>query len=289
MTRIADLLAAGRTYSFEFGPPRTPEAEARLEKTLLELDELEPSFVSVTYGAGGSTRETTRRIVEHIARDTSMTPMPHLTCVAHTRAQLAEIITGYRDEGLENILALGGDAPLDGHEYPTDFLYATELIEVVKEIGDFSIGVAAFPEGHPRSPDLVTDRRYLAEKLRLADFGITQFFFRAADYFRMVDDLAALGVDRPVLPGIMAFVNVDGLRRMAGLNATVIPAELEVQLDAVDGTPSAVRELAVEVSTALIAELLEGGAPGVHLYTMNYPTAAKQIWANLGLATPPPA
>ena len=283
--RIGDLLAQGRTYSFEFGPPRTPEAAERLEKTLLELEPLHPSFVSVTYGAGGSTRDTTRQIVEHIARDTSMTPMPHLTCVAHTRAELVEIVSGYRDSGLENILALGGDPPADGVEYPTDFHYATELIEVVRAVGDFSVGVAAFPEGHPRSPDLAADRRRLADKLRAADFGITQFFFRAEDYFRMVSDLADLGVDTPVLPGVMAFVNVPGLRRMAALNGTVIPDELERRLDEVEGTPSAVRELAVEVCTPLIAELLEGGAPGVHLYTMNFPRAAKEIWANLGLTS----
>ena len=281
--KIRDLLAAGPTYSFEFGPPRTPEAEERLEKTLLELERLAPSFVSVTYGAGGSTRDATKRIVEHIASDTSMTPMPHLTCVAHARAQLVDIVAGYRDAGLENILALGGDPPVAGEELPTDFTYATELIEVVKEVGDFSIGVAAFPEGHPRSPDLGTDRRHLAAKLRTADFGITQFFFRAADYFRMVEDLAALGVTTPVLPGIMAFVNVEGLRRMAGMNNCTIPDDLQERLDQVDGNPSAVRQLAVEVSTPLIAELLEGGAPGVHLYTMNFPTAAKEIWANLGL------
>jgi methylenetetrahydrofolate reductase (NADPH) len=283
MTKIRDLLAAGRTFSFEFGPPRTPEAEERLEKTLLELDRLDPSFVSVTYGAGGSTRDVTRRIVEHIARDTTMMPMPHLTCVAHTRAQLVDIITGYRDAGLENILALGGDEPLDGVAYPTDFHFASELVEVVKELGDFSIGVAAFPEGHPRSPDLPTDRQHLAAKLREADFGITQFFLRADDYFRMVDDLAGLGVDTPVLPGIMAFVNVAGFRRMAALNNTTIPDELQSRLDSVDGDPAAVRQLAVETCTPLIAELLEGGAPGVHLYTMNYPTGAKEIWANLGL------
>jgi methylenetetrahydrofolate reductase (NADPH) len=280
MTRIADLLATGTTYSFEFGPPRTPEAEERLEKTLVELEPLRPSFVSVTYGAGGSTRDTTRRIVEHIAQDTSMTPMPHLTCVAHTRAEVVDIVTGYRDAGLENILALGGDPPLDGGEYPTEFEHATELIEVVRSVGDFSIGVAAFPEGHPRSPDLATDRRFLRQKLEAADFGITQFFFRADDYFRMVDEL---DIDRPVLPGIMAFVNVDGLRRMAALNATVIPPELQARLDEVNGTPSAVRQLAVDTCVPLIAELLERGAPGVHLYTMNFPTAAKQIWTELGL------
>jgi methylenetetrahydrofolate reductase (NADPH) len=287
LTRIAELLAAGPTYSFEFGPPRTPEAEERLERTLVELEPLAPSFVSVTYGAGGSTRETTRRIVEHIARDTAMTPMPHLTCVAHSRAEVVDIVSGYRDMGLHNILALGGDPPVDGADKPTDFRFATELIDVVREVGDFSVGVAAFPEGHPRSPDLATDRRQLAAKLRQADFGITQFFFRAGDYFRMVEDLAALGASAPVLPGVMAFTNVDGLRKMAALNATRIPDELDARLEDVAGEPRLVRELAVEVCTALIAELLDGGAPGVHLYTMNFPTAAREIWANLGLAAHP--
>lgn len=286
MTKIADLLREGPTYSFEFGPPRTPEVEERLQKTLLTLEPLHPSFVSVTYGAGGSTRETTRRIVEHIARDTSMTPMPHLTCVAHTRAEIVDIVGGYRDAGMQNLLALGGDPPLDGLEHPSDFQYATELVQLVREIGDFSVGVAAFPEGHPRSPDLASDRRHLAHKLQLADFGITQFFFRSADYFRMLDDLAALGVEKPVLPGVMAFVNVDGLRRMSAMNATTIPDELQARLDAADGEPSAVRRLAVEVCTTLIDELLAGGAPGVHLYTMNYARAATEIWANLGLRPP---
>ena len=285
MTRIGDLLAAGPTYSFEFGPPRTPEAEERLEKTLIELEPLHPSFVSVTYGALGSTRDTTRRIVEHIARDTSMMPMPHLTCVAHRRDEVVSIVEGYRDAGLHNILALGGDPPAEDEAMPSDFEHATDLIEVVREVGDFSVGVAAFPEGHPRSPDLATDRRYLARKLEQADFGITQFFFRAEDYFRMRDDLAALGVEKPVLPGIMAFVNVDGLRRMSAMNGTVIPAELEPRLDQVAGDPPSVRELAVETCVPLIEELVAGGAPGVHLYTLNFARAAREIWGALGLGS----
>ena len=247
MTRIADLLRAGPTFSLEFGPPRTPEQEDRLAKTLVELEPLDPSYVSVTYGALGSTRDTTARIVDHIATNTSMTVMPHLTCVGHTRSQLEEIVSGYRDRGIENLLCLGGDLPEDGSDLATDFSYASELIELAQELGDFSVGVAAFPELHPRSPDRDSDRRHLAAKLRDADFGITQFFFGADDYFRMVDELAALGVDTPVLPGIMSFVNVEGLRRMSRLNGTAIPAELERRLDQVDGDPPRVRELAVEV------------------------------------------
>jgi methylenetetrahydrofolate reductase (NADPH) len=283
MTRIGDLLAAGPTYSFEFGPPRTQEQEERLAKTLLELEPLGPSFVSVTYGAGGSTRETTTRIVEHIYTETSMTVMPHLTCVAHTRPQLTEIIEGYHHGGIENLLALGGDPPEDGAEYPSDFRYATELIELARGIGDFSIGVAAFPENHPRSPDTAADRSRLADKLRLADFGITQFFFRADDYFRMVDELAARGVHTPVLPGVFAFVNVEQARRFAGINGAHIPADLERALDLVDGKPPEVRKLAVEVCTALGEQLLDGGAPGLHLYTLNFSRATTEIWANLRL------
>ena len=283
MSRIRDILAAGPSYSLEFGPPRSPEQEERLAKTLLELEPLGPSFVSVTYGAGGSTRDVTARVVGHIHTDTSMTVMPHLTCVAHTRPELADIIESYRDSGIENLLALGGDPPEDGSTYPSDFTYATELIELARELGDFSIGVAAFPENHPRSPDTPSDRRHLADKLRLADFGITQFFFEADDYFRMVDELAALGVDTPVLPGVFAFVNVEQARRFARINATHIPDDLQRRLDLVDGKPPEVRELAVEVCTALGERLLAGGAPGLHLYTLNFSRATKDIWANLDL------
>jgi methylenetetrahydrofolate reductase (NADPH) len=283
VTRIGDLVAAGPTYSLEFGPPRTPDQEERLDKTLLELEPLGPSFVSVTYGAGGSTRDVTERVVQHIATGTSMTVMPHLTCVAHTRQQLTDIIGGYRDAGIENLLALGGDPPEDGVEYPADFTYATELIELAREIGDFSIGVAAFPENHPRSPDTAADREFLAAKLRMADFGITQFFFDADHYFRMLDELAAHGVDTPVLPGVFAFVNIEQARRFAHINAATIPAELSRRMDLAEGTPSAVRELAVETCTALGERLLAAGAPGLHVYTLNFSRATKEIWANLGL------
>jgi methylenetetrahydrofolate reductase (NADPH) len=283
MSRISDILAAGPSYSLEFGPPRSPEQEERLAKTLLELEPLGPSFVSVTYGAGGSTRDATARVVGHIHTDTSMTVMPHLTCVAHTRPELAGIIESYRESGIENLLALGGDPPEDDTTYPSDFSYATELIELARELGDFSVGVAAFPENHPRSPDTASDRRHLADKLRLADFGITQFFFEADHYFRMVDELAALGVDTPVLPGVFAFVNVEQARRFARINAAHIPDDLQRRLDLVDGKPPEVRELAVEVCTALGERLLAGGAPGLHLYTLNFSRATKDIWANLDL------
>jgi methylenetetrahydrofolate reductase (NADPH) len=285
VVKVGELLASGRTLSFEFSPPKTDEVARRLEKVLQELEPLGPSFVSVTYGAAGSTRDKTREIVEHIHRDTSMTVVPHLTCVAQRRDEIAALVEGYRDAGIQNLLALAGDPPLEGDGHPADFTYAYELIELARGIGDFSIGVAAIPEGHPRSPDLATDRRHLADKLALADYGITNFFFVADDYFRMVDDLAALGVTTPVLPGLMLFPerSVAGLRRMAATNNTTIPDALQEQLDQAEGDSGAVRRLLVETNAELGQALLVGGAPGLHLNTMNYSRASQELVPQLGL------
>ena len=283
MPKIAEMLRAGRTLSFEFSPPRDDHAERQLHKSLLKLEKLQPSFTSVTYGALGSTRDKTREIVEHIHTNTSMTVMPHLTCVGHTRQQIADIIDDYRAVGIENLLALGGDPPADGSDLPTDFRYANELVEVAREAGDFSIGVAAFPEVHPRSPDRASDRRHLAAKLRVTDFGITNFGFEPDHYFRMVDELAALGVDTPVLPGVMLFVNVDGLRRMASINKVAIPAALDRALDLVAGNPTDVRKLASEWGTVVTERLLDGGAPGIHFYTLGASRATLDVYSNLGL------
>jgi methylenetetrahydrofolate reductase (NADPH) len=281
--KIGELLRAKRTLSFEFSPPRDDVAQRRLEKVLLTLEKLHPDFTSVTYGALGSTRDKTREIVEHIHHNTSMPVMPHLTCVGHTRAQITEIVSDYRALGIENLLCLGGDPPVDGHAVAGDFRYATELIETARELGDFSIGVAAFPELHPRSPDRESDRRHLADKLRAADFGITQFGFSADDYFRMIDELAALGVDTPVIPSVMLFTNVGGLHRMAGLNGASVPADLASAADRIKDDPTEVRKLAVEWGTALTQELLDRGVPGVHLYTLNFSRATIDVCTNLGL------
>lgn len=282
MPKIAELLRAKRTLSFEFSPPRDDDAERELHKALLKLEKLRPDFTSVTYGALGSTKDKTREIVEHIHHNTSMPVMPHLTCVGHTRQQIVDIVTEYRDMGIENLLCLGGDQPADGRVLPTDFHYATELIEVAREVGDFCIGVAAFPEVHPRSPDRETDRLHLAAKLRMADFGITNFGFRAEDYFRMVDELAALGVDTPVLASVMLFRNVEGLRRMSRINNVTIPPALDAALEKVT-TPRDVRAVAVEWGTALTRELLDADVPGIHLYTLNASLATLDVYANLGL------
>ncbi|MBL8776514.1 MAG: methylenetetrahydrofolate reductase [NAD(P)H] [Acidimicrobiales bacterium] len=285
MTKIADLLAAGRTYSFEFFPPKSDEATALLEKTIGELEPLGPSFVSVTYGAGGSTRERTRDVVLHIERDTSLPAMAHLTCIGHTRDELVDILTGYREAGIENILALAGDPPAGEEIAATDELtYALDLVELVREVGDFSVGVAAHPELHPRSPDRDSDRVHLAAKLAVADFGITQFFFRASDYLSMIDELAALGCTKPVLPGIMPVTNAGQVKRFAEMAGAEFPADLAERLVAASDDPAELRRIGVEVATELCQDLLDAGVPGLHFYTLNRSTATREIYANLGLA-----
>jgi methylenetetrahydrofolate reductase (NADPH) len=283
MPKIAEILARGPSFSFEFFPPQTPEGEQHLQQALQELEPLAPSYVSVTYRLGGVTRELTHQIVVGINRDTSMTAMAHLTCVAHTRAELTEIVTRYRDADVENILALGGDPPPDGSLALGELIHAIELVELVREIGDFSVGVAAHPEPHPKSPDRVTDRAHTAEKLRVADFAITQFFFDAAHYFDLVDSLRALGVDKPVIPGIMPVTNLKSIARMAELQGSEFPEWLAAKLYAVGDDPEAVRRVGVEEATKLSATLLEGGAPGLHFYTLNRSSATREIYAALGL------
>ncbi|HXH56393.1 methylenetetrahydrofolate reductase [Iamia sp.] len=283
MAQIADLLAARRTVSFEFPPPKTPEALVAFDETMDDLARLAPDFVSVTYGALGTTRDTTRDVVIRVDKERPFPAMPHLTCVGHDRAEMTGLLTHYRDAGIENVLALAGDPPADGSDPGGDFTYATELIELIAEVGDFSVGVAAFPEVHPRSADVAVDRRFLAAKLEVADYAITQFFWDAADYLRMVDELSALGCDKPLVPGVMPFISVPGVRRMSAMNGSVVPAALDARLQRVEGDKDATRALGVEVASELGAELLAAGVPGLHLYTMNRAASVRQVCTNLGL------
>jgi len=283
MSTVAALLAAGTTYSFEFFPPRDDEAEAQLARTLGELEPLGPSFVSITYGAGGSTRERTHGLVVDTLRRTTMTPMAHLTCVGHRRAELVDILERYRQDGVENILALRGDPPAGTGFSDGDLRHALELVELARELGPFSIGVAAHPEGHPQAADRATDRRHLAVKLARADFAVTQFFFRCSDYLTLVDDLVALGVDKPVVPGIMPVTNVAQIERFAALSGAEVPAGLRARLHAAAHDPAEVRRIGVAAATELCAELLAAGAPGLHFYTLNRSTATREIWTALGL------
>ena len=285
MTHIADLLRAGRTLSFEFFPPKTDEAARALEATISELDELHPSFVSVTDGAGGSTRERTRDVVINIEQQVGITAMAHLTCVGHSRDQLTTLRDEYQAAGVQNILALAGDAPPDDPDAVErgDLHRAIELVELVRAAGDFSIGVAAHPEGHPRSPDLYSDRRHLADKLNAADFAITQFFFEPQPYLRLVEGLSAFGCDKPVVPGIMPVTNLGQVTRFAELAGAAFPAHLAARFEALADDPEAVRALGVELAVDLCQRLLDEGVPGLHFYTLNRSTATREIARALDL------
>ena len=283
MARIADLLAAGRTFSFEFFPPKTDGAQLSLGRAIGELEPLAPSFVSVTYGAGGSTRQRTHAVVSWMRKETTLTPMAHLTCQGHVRAEIREILNDYAADGVENILALGGDVPTDGKPAPSDYTYASDLLEDVAADGRFSVGVAAHPEIHPRSPDRGSDRKFLAAKLSRADFAITQFFFDLDVYVQMVNELADLGVTKPILPGIMPVTNKNQIRRMAELSGAAFPTWLAERLDRTDDAEE-IRRIGVDAATELCQGLLDAGAPGLHFYTMNRSTATSEIYANLGLS-----
>ena len=283
-TPVAELLADGPTVSFEFFPPRTEEAAATLRTTIAELAPLEPSFVSVTYGAGGSTRELTHRLVVDLLAD-GINPVAHLTAVDHTLDELTAIVDGYRAAGVRNVLALRGDAP-NGVDEPMRALeHAVDLVHLVRATAGpgTSVGVAAHPEGHPGATSLADDRRHLAAKLEAADFAVTQFFFAAEDYLRLVEDLAALDCGKPVLPGIMPVTNLAQIERFAALSGATFPAWLAQRLHAVGDDPAAVRAVGVEVATELCADLMDAGAPGLHFYTLNRSTATREVAENLGL------
>jgi len=285
VTRIADLLAAGPTYSFEFFPPKSDRELKVLSQTLLELQPLGPSFVSVTYRGGAASRQRTQDLVTGMLHTSTLVPMAHLVCVAHTRLELAEILVSLRKAGVENVLALGGDPTAADDGSPRELAYAVQLVELARAIGGFSIGVAAHPAGHPASPDLRSDRDRLAEKLALADFAITQFFFEPDEYLGLVADLAERGVRKPVLPGIMPVTSLRSVPRMAAMGAAV-PAWMESRLVEADATggAEAVRRCGIELATELCRAVLAAGAPGLHFYTLNQSGATREIYLALGLA-----
>lgn len=285
MTRIDELLRRGPTVSFEFFPPKGQRGDARLRKTFAALTPLQPSFVSVTYGAGGGTRERTFAWVVEILERTTVPPMSHLTSVCQTRDELAEYLARLRDAGVENVLVMRGDEPRDVDEPFWELEHGVELVALAREVGGahFSVGVAAHPEGHPLSPDLPTDRHFLAEKLSAADFGVTQFFFRFEDYASMVDDLRARGCDTPVIPGLIAITNARQIAEFAALSGAALPSWLRQCLRAAGDDPREVRRVGVDVATTLGQRLLEAGAPGLHLFTLNRASEARQIVTNLGL------
>ena len=283
MRKIHDMLAEGPTYSVEMFPPKSPEGHERLRTALDELSALDLSFVSVTYGAGGSTREKTQEAVWDV-RNAGMNAMPHLTCIAHTREELVALLGDYRDEGFVNVLALHGDPPRDNPDIePGDLTRAAQLVDLAREVGDFSVGAAAHPEGHPKAPDRETDRKHQAAKLKVADFGVTQFFFDATDYWRLVDDLQALGVDTPIIPGIIPITNAGQVQKFAAMAGAKVPEDLVSRLDAAGDDTDEIRRIGVDVATDLAKRLLDEGAPGLHVYALNRSTATRELHANLGL------
>jgi methylenetetrahydrofolate reductase (NADPH) len=286
---ISNLLSGDKpSFSFEFFPPKTDEGERQLWTAIRELESLSPTFVSVTYGAGGTTRDRTIRVTERIATETTLLPMAHLTAVNHSRAELRQLVGQLAGAGIRNILALRGDPPGDPQgewvQHPEGFLYAVELVRLVCSLGDFCVGVAAFPEKHPRCPDLETDARHLVAKFDAgADFAITQFFFDADDYARLVERVDRMGCRAPIIPGVMPVTNVSQIERMAQLSGAAFPSDLAERLHAVADDPTAVRAIGVEVATELSRRLLAAGAPGIHFITLNRSTATREIFAALAL------
>jgi methylenetetrahydrofolate reductase (NADPH) len=276
------------TFSCEFFPPKTSEGETTLWNTLSTLQPYSPDFVSVTYGAGGSTQDLTLGITARITAETSIPVLAHLTCVGASATELEDVIDSFKAVGVTNILALRGD-PVTGPGTPwvtakDGFTYSIELVEMLRSRGDFSIGVAAFPEGHPESHSLDDDAKVLAAKQHAgADFGITNLFFSADKYFDMVDRASSFGCDFPILPGLMPVTNVSQIQRFAALSGAEFPADLAARFEAVKEDSDAVKELGIEITTELSEKLLAGGAPGIHLYTLNHSTATRRVFENLGV------
>ena len=288
---LGEVLARGeRSFSFELFPPKTDDGERALWQTIRDLEVLNPTLISVTYGAGGSTRDRTVRIVAGIAAEPELTPLAHLTCVGASRDEVRAVIEEYAAAGVRAILALRGDPPSGPgaawSQHPDGFAHADELVELIGSMGGFSVGVAAFPEGHPESSDLDAGALVLARKQDAgAEFAITQFFFEARDYERLVSDARRHGCTMPILPGLLPVTNVAQIERFAALSGAAFPSALSARFALVKDDPDAVQALGVEVAAELAQELLDLGAPGLHFYTLNRSTSTREVYEALGLGS----
>jgi methylenetetrahydrofolate reductase (NADPH) len=289
--RIDEILEERRpVFSFEFFPPKTDDGEQNLWNTAKVLKHEDPAFVSVTYGAGGSTRDRTIGIVKRIKQELGMEAMAHFTCVGATVDELRGVLDEMRDAGIENVLALRGDPPRGETEWtptPGGLLYSTELISMIASDYDFTIGAACFPEVHPQAVDADSDIRFLKQKVEAgARFLITQLFFDNELYFDFVERARAAGVEVPIIPGVMPITNFGQIKRFTEMCGASIPSHLECELEARQDDPDAVRDLGVAYATLQCSELLARGAPGIHFYVLNRAPVARSVLAALRAARP---
>ncbi len=289
---IGDLVAAPEpTFSFEFFPPKTDEGEKQLWQALRQLESLRPSFVSITYGSGGTTRDTTVAVTERVATETTLLPMAHLTAVNHSVAELRNVVGRLAGAGIRNVLAVRGDPPGDPMgewvQHPEGVLYAEDLVRLLREAGDFSVGVAAFPYKHPRSADIESDTRNFISKCRAgADFAITQMFFEADEYLRLRDRVAAAGCDTPIVPGVMPVLRMATIARAAQLSGAPFPPALLARFERIADDDAAVRALGIDLCSEMCQRLLDEGVPGIHFITMNRSTATREVWQHLAANVP---
>jgi methylenetetrahydrofolate reductase (NADPH) len=289
MTTVVERITTGRAgFSVEFMPPRDEADEVRLWNAIRELEGLDPAFVSVTYGAGGSSRDRTLRTTGRLAQETDLVSMGHLTAVNHSVAELRNVIGWFAEQGIRNVLAMRGDPPGDPMgewvKHPRGLEYAEDLVRLVRDLGDFCVGVAAFPHGHPRSADLDTDTRYLVRKLNAgADFAIAQLFFQPEDFLRLRDRIAAAGCDTPLLPGVMPMTTPKVLAKTVELSGSPVPAAIAKRLDPLVEDAKAFRAEGVDIVTETCQRLLAEGVDILHFYTFNRSKATREVVGRLGL------